>query len=49
MELVQGTDHSFANRVGRVGVQRYIEQWLGNYLPSRGDVQVNVLLKEADG
>jgi pimeloyl-ACP methyl ester carboxylesterase len=49
VELVQGTDHSFANRVGRVGVQRSIEQWLGNYLPSRGDVQVNVLLKEADG
>ena len=46
VELVQGTDHSFANRMGRVGVQRYIEQWLGNYLPLREDVPVNVLLPE---
>ena len=48
VELVQGTDHSFANRTGRVGVQQYIEQWLGNYLPLREDVRVNVLLAEAD-
>jgi pimeloyl-ACP methyl ester carboxylesterase len=46
VELVQGTDHSFANRMGRVGVQRYIEQWLGNYLPLREEVPVNVLLPE---
>jgi pimeloyl-ACP methyl ester carboxylesterase len=46
VELVQSTDHSFANRMGRVGVQRYIEQWLGNYLPFREDVPMNVLLPE---
>jgi pimeloyl-ACP methyl ester carboxylesterase len=48
VELVEGTDHSFANRMGRVGVQQYIEKWLGNYLPLREDVPVNVLLPEAD-
>jgi hypothetical protein len=49
VELIQGTDHSFANRLGRIGVQQRIERWLGNYLPSRTNVSVNVLLKEADG
>jgi pimeloyl-ACP methyl ester carboxylesterase len=48
VELVEGTDHSFANRMGRVGVQQYIEKWLGNYLPLREDVSVNVSLPEAD-
>jgi pimeloyl-ACP methyl ester carboxylesterase len=48
VELVQGTDHSFANRMGRVGVQQYIERWLGNYLPLREDVPVNVLPPEVD-
>jgi pimeloyl-ACP methyl ester carboxylesterase len=49
VEIVQSTDHSFANRVGRIGVERQIEQWLGNYLPLRGDDRVGILLKEADG
>ena len=48
VELVEGTDHSFANRMGRVGVQQYIEKWLGNYLPLRENIPVNVLLPEAD-
>jgi pimeloyl-ACP methyl ester carboxylesterase len=48
MELVQGTDHSFANRLGRAGVQQYIEQWLGNYLPLQDDVGANLLFAEAD-
>jgi pimeloyl-ACP methyl ester carboxylesterase len=48
VELVEGTDHSFANRMGRVGVQKCIEQWLGNYLPLREDICVNDLLPEAD-
>ncbi len=48
VQLVEGTDHSFANRTGRVGVQKYMEQWLGNYLPLREDVCVNDLLPEAD-
>lgn len=48
VQLVEGTDHSFANRAGRVGVQKYIEQWLGNYLPLREEVCVNDLLPEAD-
>jgi pimeloyl-ACP methyl ester carboxylesterase len=48
VELVEGTDHSFANRMGRVGVQQYIEKWLGNYLLLQENVPVNVLLPEAD-
>jgi pimeloyl-ACP methyl ester carboxylesterase len=48
VQLVEGTDHSFANRTGRVGVQKYMEQWLGNYLPLREDVCVNDLIPEAD-
>jgi pimeloyl-ACP methyl ester carboxylesterase len=47
VELVQGTDHSFANRVGRAGVQRCIEQWLGNHVPLPEDVRLNVLLRES--
>jgi hypothetical protein len=47
VELIQGTDHSFANRLGRIGVQQSVERWLGNYLPLHTDVQVKVLLKES--
>jgi pimeloyl-ACP methyl ester carboxylesterase len=49
VELVQGTDHSFANRVGRTGVQRCVEQWLVNYLPLPEDLRENVLLPGSDG
>jgi pimeloyl-ACP methyl ester carboxylesterase len=49
VRLVEGTDHSFANRMGRLGVQQYIEQWLSNSLRSREDLGVRVLLPEVDG
>ena len=48
VDLIPGTDHSFANRLGRIGVQQCVERWLGNYLPLYADVEVKVLLKEAE-
>jgi pimeloyl-ACP methyl ester carboxylesterase len=48
VELIQGTDHSFANRLGREAVRRHIERWLTSYLPSREQVSVTILRSEAD-
>jgi pimeloyl-ACP methyl ester carboxylesterase len=36
IQLIAGTDHSFANRVGREAVQREIESWLEKYFPTAG-------------
>ncbi|MGD0892958.1 MAG: alpha/beta fold hydrolase [Terracidiphilus sp.] len=33
VKLIEGTDHSFANRAGRAAVRRDIENWLGAYFP----------------
>jgi pimeloyl-ACP methyl ester carboxylesterase len=33
IKLIEGTDHSFANRLGRVGVRQHSEQWLNAYFP----------------
>jgi pimeloyl-ACP methyl ester carboxylesterase len=33
VRFVSGTDHSFANRVGRAAVGRAMEDWLATYLP----------------
>jgi pimeloyl-ACP methyl ester carboxylesterase len=33
VELIEGTDHSFANRVGRTAVQQRTEMWLRSHLP----------------
>jgi pimeloyl-ACP methyl ester carboxylesterase len=34
VQLIEGTDHSFANRIGRTAVRRHTEQWLSAYFPS---------------
>jgi pimeloyl-ACP methyl ester carboxylesterase len=33
VQLIQGTDHSFANRQGRATVRQYAEDWLSTYFP----------------
>jgi pimeloyl-ACP methyl ester carboxylesterase len=33
IQLIEGTDHSFANRVGRAAVRQHIENWLTTYFP----------------
>jgi pimeloyl-ACP methyl ester carboxylesterase len=47
VELIQGTDHSFANVAGRGAVRRHIERWLASYLPLREQVSVTILRSEA--
>jgi pimeloyl-ACP methyl ester carboxylesterase len=36
VKLIEGTDHSFANRAGRAAVRQDIESWLGTYFPIAG-------------
>jgi pimeloyl-ACP methyl ester carboxylesterase len=48
VELIEGTDHSFANRVGRAAVGRHTERWLTSYFPLGEEVAVTVLRSEAD-
>ena len=36
IELIEGTDHSFANRVGRAAVRQQIGSWLERYFPLAG-------------
>jgi pimeloyl-ACP methyl ester carboxylesterase len=36
VKLIEGTDHSFANRAGRAAVRQDIETWLGKYFPISG-------------
>ena len=33
VKLTEGTDHSFANRLGRIAVQREMESWLNSQFP----------------
>jgi hypothetical protein len=33
VKVIEGTDHSFANRVGRAVVRQYTEAWLDEYFP----------------
>ncbi len=33
VQLIEGTDHSFANRIGRTSVQQEIGNWLERYFP----------------
>jgi pimeloyl-ACP methyl ester carboxylesterase len=49
VELIEGTDHSFANRRGRAAVQRLTERWLGANLPlTKGaEAAVNTFVSEA--
>ena len=39
VEFIAGTDHSFANRVGRAAVRERMESWLRTYFPL-SDIQV---------
>jgi pimeloyl-ACP methyl ester carboxylesterase len=48
VELVEGTDHSFANRLGRAAVRRQTERWLTSYFPPGEEVAVTVLRSETD-
>jgi pimeloyl-ACP methyl ester carboxylesterase len=36
IKLIEGTDHSFANRAGRAAVRRQIGSWLESYFPLDG-------------
>ncbi len=36
IELIEGTDHSFANRAGRAAVRKQIGNWLKRYFPLAG-------------
>ena len=33
VKVIEGTDHSFANRAGRAAVRQYAEAWLDEYFP----------------
>jgi pimeloyl-ACP methyl ester carboxylesterase len=48
VELIEGTDHSFANRLGRAAVRRHTERWLTSYFPLGAEVAVTVLRSETD-
>jgi hypothetical protein len=47
---IEGTDHSFSNRVGRVAVRQYAENWLNACFPlkKRGEVAENALHSESN-
>jgi pimeloyl-ACP methyl ester carboxylesterase len=48
VELIQGTDHSFANRQGRAAVRQHTERWLASYFPLQEEVAVTLLRPETD-
>jgi pimeloyl-ACP methyl ester carboxylesterase len=48
VELIEGTDHSFANRLGRATVQRKTERWLISHFPLGEEVAATVLRSEAN-
>jgi pimeloyl-ACP methyl ester carboxylesterase len=48
VELIEGTDHSFANRLGRAAVRRQTERWLTAYFPLREEAAVTVLRSQTD-
>jgi pimeloyl-ACP methyl ester carboxylesterase len=48
VELLEGTDHTFANRTGRAAVRRQTELWLSKYLPLPEEFSAQVLRPEAE-
>ena len=36
VQLIEGTDHSFANRVGRAALRQHVQHWLSACFPIRG-------------
>jgi pimeloyl-ACP methyl ester carboxylesterase len=36
VKVIEGTDHSFANRAGRAAVRQYTEAWLSEFFPQEG-------------
>ena len=48
VELIEGTDHSFANRQGRTAVRQHTERWLTTYFPLQEEVAVSFLRSETD-
>jgi pimeloyl-ACP methyl ester carboxylesterase len=48
VELIEGTDHSFANRQGRAGVRQHTERWLASQFPLQEEVAVTFLRSETD-
>ena len=51
VKTIEGTDHSFANRVGRAAVRQHSERWLNNCFPLRQHEAsaVGTLSSEASG
>jgi pimeloyl-ACP methyl ester carboxylesterase len=48
VELIQGTDHSFANRQGRLAVRQHTERWLASYFPLQEEATPTFLRSETD-
>jgi pimeloyl-ACP methyl ester carboxylesterase len=48
VELIQGTDHSFANRQGRAAVRQVTERWLASHFPLQEEVAATFLRSESD-
>jgi pimeloyl-ACP methyl ester carboxylesterase len=48
VELMEGTDHSFANRRGRAAVRRHTMSWLTSHFPLGAEVATTVLRSETD-
>ena len=44
VKFVEGTNHSFADDVGRTAVRRHIEQWLSSYFPLIESVRIAAVL-----
>ncbi len=42
IELIEGTDHSFADRAGRTAVRQRIKSWLVSYFPQAGSDESTV-------
>jgi pimeloyl-ACP methyl ester carboxylesterase len=48
IQLIEGTDHSFANRLGRAVVRRHAEQWLNQHFPlAEYDISAGLTLPSA--
>jgi len=37
IKFIEGTDHSFADAVGRTAIRQHAERWLNTYFPTTGD------------
>jgi len=44
VKFIEGTNHSFADDVGRTAVRRHIEQWLSSYFPLVESVRIAAAL-----